>query len=935
MALARVSVKKAARSARLWRALLVLTLLLGLTAPVTATPNAQVNTPEAKARQLLAEMTPRERVGQLFLVTFDGQTVADKSAIYQLITAGHVGGVVLSRENNNFTDQEDVVAAAYQLTTQLQQTEWDAANPVGETPANGAYVPLLIGISQEGDSYPYDQILSGLTTLPSQMAVGATWNTSLAQQVGSLQGKELEALGFNFLLGPSLDVLDPLYSSGSQDLGVRSFGGDPYWVAEMSKAYIQGLHEGSQSRLAVIASHFPGRGSADRSPETEIATVRKSLDELKDFELEPFFAVSSQAPNGSTMTDGMLVSHIRYGIQGNIRDATRPVSFDQNALSLILQLPEFSTWRESGGLLVSDNLGSASVRRFFDPSNASFDARQVARSAFLAGNDLLYVDNFVSSDDPDQFTTITRTLDFFAQRYQQDAVFAQQVDASVERILTLKFRLYPEFDLEQVLPVESGLAEVNQGSGLVFDVARQAAALISPAQTELQSILPSQPQAGDRIVFFTDVLTARQCANCVDRTTLAALELQETVLRLYGTQTGGSITRARLTSYSFFDLMLYLNQNQDAPDIEGALSMANWVVVALLDADPARPSSLAFQRMLSEHPELLRNKNVVVFAFNAPYDLDATDITKLSAYYAMYSKGPEFLDVAARLLFQDLSPGSALPVSVPGIGYDLFTATAPDPDQTIPLSLDLPEPEPASELVTPEPTPIPMFKIGEVLPLKTGIIYDHNGHIVPDGTVVRFVFTVGAETDVVQTVEATTQKGIARASYHIDRQGLLEISVMSEPAYNSDRLRLDVAEDSGAVITAIVPTTSPTATLTPSVTPTPEPTPIPTQALPPLPPSAKTGDWVLSVAAVLGLAALAVWLGMRLAAVRWGLRWGLCMAIGGLAAYNYIALDLPGSQAVVGKGGTGGILLVSLGGVALGAVAAWVWRSVERRNKGL
>jgi len=931
MSVAHPLVEKAARGARLWRVLMVIALLLGLTAPVTAQPYSQDGSAETKARQLLAQMTPKERVGQLFLVTFDGQSVDTQSEIYELITSGHVGGVILTRENNNFSNQEDVVAAAYQLTTQLQQIEWNAANPAGEPQANGEYIPLFIGISQNGDSYPYDQILSGLTILPSQMAIGATWNTSYAQQVGNLQGKELEAIGVNFLLGPSLDVLDPLYSNGSQDLGVRAFGGDPYWVAEMSKAFIQGLHEGSENRLAVIATHFPGRGSADRSPEDEIATVRKSLEELKDFELEPFFAVSSEAPTGGAVTDGMLVSHIRYGIQGNIRDATRPVSFDQNALSLILQLPEFSDWRGKGGILVSDNLGSASVRRFFDPNNSGLDARQVARNAFLAGNDLLYMDNFVSSDDPDQFTTITRTLEFFAQRYQQDAVFAQQVDASVERILTLKFRLYPEFDLGQVLAKEEGLVEVNQGSGLVFDVARQAAALISPAQTELQSILPSQPQANDRILFFTDVVTGRQCANCADITPLSVEEFQETVLRLYGTQAGGSITRARLSSYSFLDLMLYLNQNQDAPDIGQALSTVNWVVVSLLDADPNRPSSQAFQRLLSERPELLRNKHVVVFAFNAPYDLDATDITKLSAYYAMYSKGPEFVDVAARLLFQDLSPSSALPVSVPGIGYDLFRATTPNPNQTIPLSLDLPAPTPSPELVTPEPTPVPTFKMGEILPLKTGIIYDHNGHIVPDGTVVRFMFTIGAETDVVQTIESTTQKGIARASYHIERPGLLEISVISEPAYNSDRLRLDVAEDSGAVITAIVPTASPTATLTPSATPTLEPTPLPTQATVVPPPSAKTGDWARSLAAVLGLAALAAWIGMRLSAARWGLRWGLCMLIGGLAAYNYIALDLPGSQAVVGKGGSGGVLLVSLAGVALGAMTAWIWRSVERK----
>ena len=62
---------------------------------------------------------------------------------------------------------------------------------------------------------------------------------------------------------------------------------------------------------------------------------------------------------------------------------------------------------------------------------------------------------------------------------------------------------------------------------------------------------------------------------------------------------------------------------------------------------------MAFKRLLSERPGLLRNKKVIVFAFNAPDYLDATDISKLTAYYALYSETPEFVEVAARILFNE------------------------------------------------------------------------------------------------------------------------------------------------------------------------------------------------------------------------------------------------------------------------------------------
>src|ERR1051325_627528 len=56
----------------------------------------------SKAQEVLASMSPEERVGQLFLVTFQGTNTDTTSQIYDLITNHHVGGVVLSAENDNF-----------------------------------------------------------------------------------------------------------------------------------------------------------------------------------------------------------------------------------------------------------------------------------------------------------------------------------------------------------------------------------------------------------------------------------------------------------------------------------------------------------------------------------------------------------------------------------------------------------------------------------------------------------------------------------------------------------------------------------------------------------------------------------------------------------------------------------------------------------------
>ena len=319
-----------------------------------AAPSRQESTPQERALALLDGMTTEERIGQLFVVSFDGTEAGPESQIYDLIVNHHIGGVVLKAENDNFEPQPQTLRGLIQLTQALQDTEWSATQDVQIDPFSGqeftpAFVPLFIGLAQEGDAAGYDQILPGensLTPLPSQMAIGATWQPELARQAGMVLGQELSALGINLLLGPSLDVLDAPQTLGTGDLGVRTCGGDPYWVGEMGRAYVSGLHQGSEGTIAVIGKHFPGHGSSDRLPEEEVATVRKSLEQLKLNELPPFEAVAGNAPSPEASVDGLLASHIRYqGFQGNIRATTAPVSFDPQALTALMQLPEFAGWR--------------------------------------------------------------------------------------------------------------------------------------------------------------------------------------------------------------------------------------------------------------------------------------------------------------------------------------------------------------------------------------------------------------------------------------------------------------------------------------------------------------------------------------------------------------------------------------------------------------
>ncbi|MFC2025640.1 glycoside hydrolase family 3 N-terminal domain-containing protein [Chloroflexota bacterium] len=916
--------------------MLVLTLLFSFNSPDVLAQSPRPPS-DQQIERILGRLSPEEKIGQLFLVTFNGTDVGPESEIFKLITNYHVGGIVLLSGNDNFSyisqSPDDTAIQLRELTTNLQDTEWAASQRSQGHPITGEiffpeYIPIFIGLAQEGDGYPFDQIFNGITILPNSISIGATWNPELSDKIGQIMGLELSTLGINLLLGPSLDVLESPQTEANSDLGSRSFGGDPYWVEEMGRAFIRGVHNGSEGRITVVAKHFPGHGGADRLPEEEVATVRKPLEELINFDLAPFFGVTGEAIVPEETADALLTSHIRYqGLQGNIRATTRPVSFDPQALNLLIELPSLSSWREDGGILISDNLGSTAVRKFYDLTNQEFDVRRVATNAFLAGNDMLYIADFQSLAEPDPYISAVNTLDFFAQKYREDNAFAQRVDESVRRILKQKLHIYENFSFDQIIEVPASPSEPGVSEQKVFEIAWEAATLVSPTQTELDETIPDPPNQNDRIVFFSDTRSAQQCSQCSSQSLVSKNALQEFVIRRYGPQAGGQIVPNNLSSYSLSDLQNFLNSDEGGNILSRDLDQANWVVFTMLTPDDTEPSFQTLRQFLNERPDLLQQKRIIVFALNAPYFLDATNISKLTAYYSLYSKTPQFVDVAAYLLFRELRPVGASPVSIPGINYDLNKALFPHPDQVIPLTLDFPE----TELSNTSGSTIPLdFEVRDVIPVRTGVIIDNNSNQVPDGTPVEFILTIGGDASITRQIENTIA-GVARSTFTLASPGALEIHAESEPAV-SESLKFDIPspdEVESPIETLEIPTPSPIPTSTPqSISPVPEQPPSD-----PIPDKPNITDWLMAVMVSIVIA----WSSYRLSAligqVRWGVRAGFLAAIFGLLAYSYLVLNLPGSEFVLQEPISRSIILVTFTGTLIGLLILITWKTISEAGK--
>ncbi len=893
------------------------------------------------ASGLLDSMTPSERVGQLFIVTLNGSAVTPSDQIIDLIVNYHVSGVLLNRGNDNFADQPETFNALQALIGTLQESRYEAALSSGDdelrfsSDSTSVYIPLFIVSEEPGSANGIPEILEGMTEIPSQMSIGATWNPALAQETGEILGRELEALGINMVIGPSLDVLEQPQITGG-NIGVQSFGGDPFWVGLMGKEFIRGLHIGSQDGLAVIAKNFPGLGSSDRPIDEEVATVRKTIDQLTQTDLAPFLDVTSTQPGENPATaDGLLVGHIRYqGFHGNIRATTRPISLDSQAFTALMELSPLSDWREGGGVTVSDSLGSNAIRRFKDPSEQIFQAHLVARDAFLAGNDLLLLSDFRDNSDPDEYTTIINTLEFFANKYEEDELFAKQVDDAVLRILRLKTRIYGgSFFYPDVVNHVNVFDETNLDMSLANEVAQSAATLLSPALDEIEDRVEGAPKIGERIVFFSDVRQISQCSTCNKIDVIPLNALEDAVIRLFGPAAAGQVGSWNLRSYSMADLSNYLGETPvDVPavplistdEIDEAVRLSDWLIFSVLDSRSVEYGANALKLLLDLRPDLASSKKLIVFGHDSPNILDATDVSKIDVYHALYDGSSPFIDVAAKLLFQEVSATGASPVSVASIGYDLIEATSPNPDQIIQLIIESGSDEGTDESPT-------GYSVGDVLKIETAVIVDNNGYPVPDNTPVDFIITQQIEGVSTATINTFTVDGIARTDVALERTGLLSITAQSGKAQVSEILQFNVDVDVPAQATLISPTLSPTLTVEPSPEssdPTPTSGPQTGGDSGEIPGENQLGF----VGLMFGALGLAVVGGAGYATVvrqnfpeEIRLRCVLLPIVGGLLGYNYLALDLPGASNLLSAMGpfSGFIVAIITGASAFVFTQIW------------
>ncbi len=246
--------------------------------------------------------------------------------------------------------------------------------------------------------------ISGATTFPRAMAIGAAGDERLAYDAGRVTALEARALGLHVNFAPVADVNN---NPRNPVINTRSFGESPEAVGKLAGAFVRGLRAGGM--LATL-KHFPGHGDTDVDSHLGLPVINQPRERLDAIELWPFkFALAAGA-------DAVMTAHIQL-------PALDPGEFSPATLSRPIVTGLLRGELKFDGLIFTDSMGMDAIARRLSPGDA-------AVAAVKAGNDIV----LHSPDDAAAVAAIRAAV-------VSGEIPATQVDASVRRILRAKARL--------------------------------------------------------------------------------------------------------------------------------------------------------------------------------------------------------------------------------------------------------------------------------------------------------------------------------------------------------------------------------------------------------------------------------------------------------------------------------------------------------------
>lgn len=395
-------------------------------APVYLTPSLSV---EKRVTDLLERMTIEEKVGQLIM--WNGQ-FDDLS----FITTNHAGSILHI--------WGEKLAHAMDLAAQSR---------LG--------IPLLVG----EDAIHGHSFWKGATIFPTQLAMAASWNPDLLEQVGRVTAEEVVPTGIHWTFSPVLCLTRDLRWGRTGE----TFGEDPYLIGELAAAMIRGYQgQGLDDPQGILATakHYAGYSETQGGRDASEADL--SHRKLRSYFLPPFKR-AAQAGAMTFMTGYQSIEGV-------------PSTCNRWLLTEVLK----HEWGFEGVVVTDWN----NVGRLVIEQKVCANYTEAAIAAIRAGNDIMM--------------TTPQFYEGALEAVRTGQLAESEIDAPCARLLALKFRM-GLFENPRRPNLQQAAIEINRPEhrAVNLETARQSLVLLqnngllplNPMQ--LKSIAVIGPNADD------------------------------------------------------------------------------------------------------------------------------------------------------------------------------------------------------------------------------------------------------------------------------------------------------------------------------------------------------------------------------------------------------------------------------------------------------
>lgn len=298
-----------------------------------------------------------QKIGQLFLVGFAGDTLSSTHPIIADIKEEKLGGVILfdrflakKKDSHNIIHPEQV----QRLTADLQDL---------------AHGNLLIAVDQEGGKVNRFRKERGFPTTPSAAELGGMADIQATVASARQTAQMLSRAGVNLNLAPVVDLnvnkVNPIIG-----LYGRSFSDKSRTVVAHAAAWI-GEHRALGIQCCL--KHFPGHGSSLGDSHLGFVDISDSWSKA---ELEPYRLLIDAG-----MAEAIMVGHL---LNRNF-DKLYPATLSHATLSKLLRQDLHFT-----GLIISDDMQMKAITDVFGLQEACCKALAAGVDLLIIGNNLVH-----------------------------------------------------------------------------------------------------------------------------------------------------------------------------------------------------------------------------------------------------------------------------------------------------------------------------------------------------------------------------------------------------------------------------------------------------------------------------------------------------------------------------------------------------------------